>query len=242
MKKDSLGDRMKDFESRNSSYLTPKIPVMMRLDGKAFHTFTKGSVKPFDKIIIDCMAATTEYLMNNIQGAKVGYCQSDEISILITDFENITTDRWYDYNIQKMTSISAAFASTAFTISYNQRKGIYPSELYKLAHFDSRVFNIPKEDVMNCFRWRYQDWLRNSIQMLAQSLYSHKELQGKKTPVLNELCFQKGQNWNDLDPQLKNGTLFIKETGKEIQKFTDFNLNSNDFCDTIFNNILYKES
>jgi len=221
MKNDSLGDRMKgNYENRSRFHLTRRTPVIIRLDGKAFHTFTKGCQKPFDVKIIKSMEETCKYLVENIQGCKMGYVQSDEISLLLTDYDKLNTDAYFDYNIQKICSISASMASVNFTISYGNMKGFYQP-----AHFDSRCFNIPKEEVINYFRWRYQDWLRNSIQMLAQSLYSHKELHGKKTPDLHDLCFQKGKNWNDLEPQFKNGTLFIKD-GETIRPNYDFNLMS----------------
>lgn len=240
MKHDTLGDRMKSYENVTRNFLTRRTPVIIRLDGKAFHTFTRGCAKPFDMDIIKTMEATAKYLHDNIQGAKVTYCQSDEISILLTDFDTLDTDAWFGNNIQKMCSISAAMASVKFSNYYSWKK-FDPSEDVSIrkdyiAHFDSRCFNIPKEEVMNVFRWRYQDWLRNSIQMLAQSLYSQKELHGKKSPALHELCFQKGKNWNDLDPQLKNGTLFVGD-----KTYYDFNLNSNEFCDSIFKEILYDE-
>jgi tRNA(His) guanylyltransferase len=242
-KKDSLGDRMKGYENVTRNVLTRRTPVIMRLDGKAFHTFTRGCEKPFDKTIVETMASTAEYLVQNIQGAKVGYVQSDEITILLTDFDELNTDAWFGYNIQKMTSIAASMASVFFTTQWMLTLDVTRiDDMMKCnpALFDCRVFNIPKEEVANNFRWRYQDWLRNSIQMLAQSLYSHKELQGKKTPELHEMCFQKGKNWNDLDPQFKNGTLYVR--GEEgVEKITNFNLNSNVHCAELFNNILYGE-
>lgn len=238
---DSLGDRQKDYEKRNRRYLTRKVPVLMRLDGKAFHTFTRGCDKPFDRRIINAMQNTTRYLIEGIQGAKVGYVQSDEITLLLTDFDNIETEAWFDYCQNKIESVSAAMAAVKFTLEYNFA-GL--TELHppvtdiKTAEFDCRAWNHPKEDVMNNFRWRYQDWLRNSIQMLARSLYSHKELHGKKTPELHDMCFAKGHNWNDLPGECKNGTLFVR--GEEgAVKLTDFNLNSNEFCDRLFNQFLY---
>lgn len=240
-KGDSLGDRMKgNYEDRYRFFLTRRTPVIMRLDGKAFHTFTRGCEKPFDRKIVNTMALTTEHLIRNIQGAKVAYVQSDEITILITDFDTLDTDAWFDYNIQKMCSISAAMASVEFTLAYNL-SNINACDAIRPAHFDSRVFNIPKEEVSNNFRWRYQDWSRNSIQMLARSLYSQGELHGKKAPDLHELCFLKGKNWNDLDPQFKNGTLFVNDKVEGLQTLTDFNLNNNEQCDAIFNQFLYVE-
>lgn len=202
--KDDLGDRMKgNYEDRYKFYLTRRIPVIMRLDGKAFHSLTKGLEKPFDGIFLSSMKATLDFLCENIQGVKFGYVQSDEISLLITDFDTVTTDAWFDYNIQKMCSVTSGMASVHFTKSF----------LYKTGIFDCRVFNIPKEEVCNYFIWRQKDWIRNSIQMLAQSYFSHKELHKKNQTDMHEMLHSKGVNWTDLRDDLKNGSMCFKNEG-----------------------------
>ena len=228
MKKDSLGDRMKsNYEDRQRFYLTRRTPVIMRLDGKAFHTVTKKAEKPYDVTIINAMQATALKLLQEIQGAKCAYVQSDEISILITDFDALQTEAWFDYNLNKMVSISSAIASVEFSKLFG-----------KSVYFDSRVFNIPKEEVTNYFRWRYLDWVRNSIQMLAQSLYSQKQLHGKNTSILQDMCMDKGINWSKLDPIYKNGTFYMDKI-----LVTDFNLLKDTCITNIFiNNVLYKEA
>jgi len=228
MKKDSLGDRMKsNYEDRQRFYLTRRTPVIMRLDGKAFHTVTKKAEKPYDGTIINVMQATALKLLQEIQGAKCAYVQSDEISILITDFDALQTEAWFDYNLNKMVSISSAIASVEFSKLFG-----------KSVYFDSRVFNIPKEEVTNYFRWRYLDWVRNSIQMLAQSLYSQKQLHGKNTSILQDMCMDKGINWSKLDPIYKNGTFYMDKI-----LVTDFNLLKDTCITNIFiNNVLYKEA
>jgi len=209
IKKDGLGDRMKSFyEDASRFYLTRRTPVIMRLDGKAFHTLTKDCEKPFDNRLSLSMEETAEELMKEIQGAKFAYSQSDEISILITDFETIETGAWFDYNIQKMCSVSASIASNAF----NSQGILQRGGTEKLAEFDCRVFNIPKEEVVNYFRWRYKDWLRNSIQMLAQSHFSQKELHGKKREDLHEMLHNIGVNWADLSNKWKNGIVLSKDS------------------------------
>lgn len=203
MKKDDIGNRMKNnYENRSQLYLSRRTPVIIRLDGKAFHTFTRNMEKPFSDNLKAWMVSTAFVLMEEIQGAKVAYQQSDEISILITDYDKLTTDAWFDYNLQKMTSISAAIATAEFNRVKSEGK---------TALFDSRCFNIPREEVSNYFLWRYLDWRRNSIQLLAQSLFSHKELHGKNTKVLNDMCCEKGFVWSDLEPRWRNGTFLIKE-------------------------------
>jgi len=224
MSKDKIGDRMKDrYENRSKQFLTRRVPTIIRLDGKAFHTYTKGLDKPFDEGLIEDMQETTKFLCENIQGCKLGYTQSDEITLVLTDYDKLTSDAWFDYNVQKMTSISAAMATAKFndlrrirlrTPQIMDEIGQFNFnilQLKKLAFFDSRVFQIPeKEEVVNSLIWRQQDAERNSIQMLAQSLYSHSELHGKNTSLLQDMCFEKGQNWNNLDFSKKRGSLVVK--------------------------------
>jgi len=196
---DNLGDRMKgNYEKRCQTHLVRRTPVIMHLDGRAFHTLTRGMDKPFDEWFINSMRNTALALVKDIQGAKCAYVQSDEISILITDFDRLTTAAWFDYNVQKMTSISASVASVYFTANMGMK-----------GYFDSRVFNLPKEEVCNCFIWRQKDWLRNSIQMLSQHHFSHRELHGKNTSDMHEMLHTKGINWADLPDHLKNG-IFIE--------------------------------
>lgn len=214
--KDNLGTRMKNFyESRSQTFLSRRTPVIIRIDGKAFHTFTKGMERPFDDILIQTMQQTAKVLCEQIQGCKLAYVQSDEISLLLTDWENLDTDAWFDYSIQKMTSVSASIATAAFNSWFPQ----FDSEnlhfhKYGKALFDARVFSVPKEEVCNYFLWRQQDATRNSIQMVAQANFSHKELQGKNTNELQEILFtERGINFsNDLATHYKRGSCVIKKT------------------------------
>lgn len=223
-----------NYESRSKAYLTRRTPVIMRIDGKAFHTYTKGLDKPFDEGLIEDMVETTKYLCENIQGAKIGYCQSDEISILLVDYDNLDTQAWFDYSVQKMVSISASLAAAKFNQLRLQRqlnetaskvRDVHSrlktdlelevridniSETQKLAAFDSRVFNIPVDEVPNYFLARQKDAVKNSISMLAQSLYPHSELHKKNQSDLQEMCFQKGHNWNDLHWSKKRGSTIVK--------------------------------
>ena len=197
----SLGDRMKEnYENRHRVKLIRRIPVILRLDGKAFHTLTRGCEKPFDAILRKCMTDTAEFLCSQIQGAKFAYTQSDEISILLTDYDNLSTEAWFDYNLQKICSIAAAMCSVQFSKHWSGGT----------AHFDCRAFNIPKEEVVNYFLWRQRDWERNSLQMLARSVFSHNELQGKKTPEMHEMLHTKKINWANLDGKWKNGSTTFK--------------------------------
>ena len=214
--KDNIGDRMKSFyEDRTRYQLTRRTNTIIRIDGKAFHTYTKGLQRPFDQGLMEDMNKTTEYLCQNIQGAKFGYVQSDEISILITDYDAIDTHAWFDGNLQKMASIAASLATAEFNRlrlirKMNTTVATAGSilEQFKHAMFDARVFQIPyQEEVINYFIWRQQDATRNSISSVAQSLYSAKELHGKKTSDMQEMIFQKGINWNDFTPREKRGSI-----------------------------------
>ena len=199
---DSLGDRMKEYENIFRYKLMKKLPVIARIDGRAFHTYTRNCNKPFDVGIINTMWQTAKHLCNIIDGAKIAFVQSDEISILILDTDSIRTESWFDYNIQKLASVISSEA----TVAFNKH-----TKIDNNATFDCRVFNLSPEEVINYFIWRQQDWTRNSIQMLAQSNFSQKELNGKNNIILQEMLFQKGINWNDLPYYLKRGTCIIKE-------------------------------
>jgi tRNA(His) 5'-end guanylyltransferase len=203
MDKTSIGDRMKgNYENSFKTFLPKRMPVIIRLDGKAFHTFTRGMKKPFDENLIDAMNKTAIYLCENIQNAQIAYVQSDEISILLNNYKRLNTQSWFGNELQKIVSVSAGMASSYFSLEFG-----------RLAAFDSRAFVLPESEVCNYFIWRQQDWERNSIQLLAQSLYSSKELHKKKCSDLQEMCFQKGQNWNNLNTNLKRGRCTIKYEG-----------------------------
>lgn len=215
MKKDSLGDRMKRYESVYKTKLIPRSYTIIRIDGKAFHSYTKNLKKPFDRGLVDNMIETTKYLCENIQGCKLAYVQSDEISLLLTDFDTHETQAWFDNEIPKMLSISASLATAKFNqlrmIRYSSRHrdhslssvsesvwdndNISTNDLknFKLAYFDSRVFQVPNlSEAYNYFLWRQQDAVRNSISACAQALYSHKELHKKSQSDMKEMISQKG--------------------------------------------------
>ena len=232
-KRDSLGDRMKEnYENRAKTYLVRRMPVIIRLDGKAFHTFTKGLKKPYDAIFHNTMNQTMKYLCENIQGCKLGYTQSDEITLLLTDYDTLDTDAWFGYNVQKMCSVSASMATMAFNKFFREKYEIAEDNYQEawnvsdedwryiqtlrnklnVAMFDSRCFNIPKEEITNCFIWRQQDATRNAIQMLGQCNFPHKELQGKScNDIQDMLMTQKGINFNDMPTEFKRGVCCIKE-------------------------------
>jgi tRNA(His) guanylyltransferase len=216
-----LANRIKDYyEDRSKTFLNRRTITIIRLDGKGFSKFTKGLNKPFDDGFSQDMDATALYLCENIQGAKFAYTQSDEISVVLCDFDNIETDAWFDYNVQKMTSIAASLATAKFNQLRMARNVVDTDDgfnsfgimAFNLAFFDARVFQVPNIDEMfNALLWRQQDCTRNSISMAASAVYSHKELEKKSSSVKQEMLFQKGINWNDYLPKYKRGSVVKKK-------------------------------
>lgn len=239
MSYDTLDDRMKNaYENRYRMYLPDRIPVIIRLDGKAFHSFTRGLKKPFDALFIKTMQDTMEYLCSNIQGCKFGYVESDEISLCLWNWSKNESDAWFGNNLQKMVSISASMAGVAFNRYWNgnvaeylckyesdiitEEEDKYRTTIKNKAEmlmpvFDSRAFIIPAEEVHNYFVWRQNDCMRNSIQGLAQSLYSEREIHRINTSKLqNKMFSEKGVNWNDYSVVERRGTCIYKIPTKVI--------------------------
>ena len=232
---DDLGVRMKTFyEQIPKTKLMRRCPVAIRIDGKAFHTFTRNFQKPFDEVLIKSMHGTMKYLCENIQGCVLGYTQSDEITLILVDYKKLNSSAWFDYEVQKICSIAASMATMAFNnifskyvkefdleLAYNDngidteenRKlwEIYKKAINKGAMFDARCFNIPKEEVTNLVYWRQLDASRNSIQMVGQANFSHKELQNKScNDIQDMLMTQKNINWNDLPTYQKRGSCCVR--------------------------------
>ena len=205
---DSLGTRLKErFEDRARYYLPRRAFAVIRIDGKCFHTFARDCARPFDQPLIEAIDLTAEALCKHIAGAVLAYTQSDEISVLLCDFLKRDTTAWLDYNVQKIASVSASIATAAFNSVYQ-----HPADnRIDSAVFDARVFSIPDPvEVVNYFIWRQKDAERNSLNMVAQALYSHKALQGKQRADLHELLHKKGVNWNNCTAREKRGGLISK--------------------------------
>lgn len=225
---DALGTRMKTFyEQVPKTRLVRRMPVALRMDGRSFHTFTRGFQKPFDEVLIKSMQRTMLYLCKNIQGCVLGYHQSDEVTLILIDYQKLESCAWFDYEVQKMCSIAASIATMAFNKYFNEevQKYIdsvdsisitdeevklidtYSRAVEKGAMFDARCFNIPKEEVCNLIYWRQLDATRNSIQMVGQSNFSHKELHGKSCNMIQDMLMrEKGINWNDFPTHQKRGS------------------------------------
>ena len=232
--KDPIGDRMKaNYENRAKTYLTRRTPVIIRLDGKAFHTFTRGFKRPYDEVFHAAMNETMKYLCENIQGCKFGYTQSDEITLLLTDYDTLTTDAWFGYSIQKLCSVSASMATLEFNrqlrnhimaISFDEDRKedldyavAFGRALTTGALFDSRCFNIPKEEVTNCFIWRQQDAIRNAVQMLGQCHFSDNALDGKNQLEIREMLEEKGISFDEMPTEFQRGVCCMKsDEGKWI--------------------------
>lgn len=208
--KDTLGDRVKSYESVSNYKLTPKSPLFIRIDGKAFHTFTRGLKKPYSQILIDTMAHAACETSKNMMGLKLAYVQSDEATFMLTDYDTYETQGWFGYELNKVVSISASLF-TAYFNDYWQTQQEEINTGPKLALFDSRAFTVPVEDAPNVFIWRQRDWERNSLQMLARSHFSHKELHAKNTQDMRKMLQEKDAIWDYLPLQLKYGTWINKD-------------------------------
>lgn len=228
---DELGKRMKRYEAIPQISLMRRTPVAIRIDGKAFHTFTKYLNKPWDDILQKSMQETMKYLCQNIQNCVFGYQQSDEITLILTDYETLTTDAWFGYEVQKLCSISAsmatmkfnqAFADNASKWCYNYFKAWHHNEtedkyletlnncLNSGAMFDARCFNIPREEVTNLVYWRQVDAVRNSIQSMGQTYFSHKQLMNKNTKEVRQMLEDNGTLWEDRPVAEKRGVACLK--------------------------------
>ncbi len=233
MSKDNLGDRMKgNYENRYRMFLTRRTPVIIRIDGKAFHTFTRNMCKPRDMLLLHVMWKTAKYLCENIMGCKMAYTQSDEISLLLIDYDRLTSQAWFDYNLQKICSVSASMATMAFNKFFHEEaqktsyiikffhketqeisyKNEIPAAYSDHAMFDARAFNIPESEVCNYFIWRQQDAIRNSVEMLGQSYYPQSKLQNKSCEDIKKMLLEEHQiDWNNFATIFRMGVCIIRK-------------------------------
>ena len=243
---DDLGTRMKEYyEAIPKTRLMRRTPVAIRLDGRAFHTFTRGFEKPFDEILVKSMQDTMKYLCEEIQGCVFGYTQSDEITLILIDYQTLDTDAWFGWEVQKICSVAASMATLAFNTYFKQEVNnlyeqiwddvvedwigtseevAYYATLEKAirrgATFDCRCFNIPKEEVCNLILWRQLDATRNSIQMVGQANFSHKELQNKNCNMIQDMLHEeRGINWNDFPTYLKRGSACVRSVTADGLEF-----------------------
>lgn len=218
---DALGNRMKEYEFIPRNYLLRRTPVIIRIDGKAFHTFTRGLEKPFSKMFQKCMIETVKYLCANVQNCVLGYTQSDEITLVLLDDFKLNTSPYFDNQVEKICSVTASMATLAFNRAiYNELESgfkegdssydLWKGKLFK-AEFDSRCFNVPnRTEVYNCLVWRQQDAIKNSITMLALSHFSTKQIHNKNGKEKITMLEEKGIRWNELDNIDKQGIVVRK--------------------------------
>ena len=228
--KDLLGKRMKEFyEQTSKTKLVRRMPVAIRIDGKAFHTFSRGFKKPFDEILTEAMQETTRYLSKSIQGCVFGYTQSDEITLILVDYKTLETSAWFDYEVQKLCSVSASMATMQFNKifsklvdeytrlklkdSYTENQN-YIKTLYKAVNngavFDARCFNIPKEEVCNLVYWRQLDAIRNSTSMIGRAYFSQTELDNMSTTLIIKKLKDIGVDINSFESYKRHGSACYK--------------------------------
>lgn len=223
MNKDSLGDRMKEYENVERRYFMRRQPLIIRLDGVHFHSYTKGFERPYYEPFRRAMEYTMLDLCENIAGCKLGYTQSDEITLLLTDDDDIGTQPWFGKNLQKIVSVSASMATYYFNKNVREIIELGPGAdnfsmeplrnafENRVACFDARAFLLPKEEVVNVFEWREQDCTRNAIEAAGQTYFSHNQLHGKSCDEVQEMLFQeKGINFNDYPVWYKRGVCAIR--------------------------------
>jgi tRNA(His) guanylyltransferase len=197
----AIGNRMKDYEKCTEYFLPKRLPVILRIDGRAFHTITRKRFgKNWSMEFVDQMIEMSKVVQKDIQGCEFCYSQSDEVSFLLTNYRTIRTEPWFDYDIRKMISISASLAASVFSRLHGRN-----------VCFDSRVFTVPQDDVVNYFIWRQIDATRNAIQMCGREYFSHKQLQNKSCNEIQELLFQKQQiNFDKYPIVRKRGFAIVK--------------------------------
>ena len=213
MSRTEIDIRMKEqYEDRYRIMLPRRSYTIIRVDGRAFHTWTRGMERPYSQVLITAMDEVALALCEEIAGAQIGYVQSDEISVLVTDFAKIDTHAWFDNNLQKLCSISASIATATFNSLFLGRP---------LAHFDSRVFQIPDPvEVANYFVARQKDAIRNSVAMLAQNYCSPRELHGVSNAAMHEKIHEHGDNWADHPVRFKHGGAIVKQMCAPYKKQT----------------------
>lgn len=202
MDHDSLGDRMKAYEACFRPALPRRLPLIIRVDGRAFHTFTRNLHKPFDSMFCTAMVDAAAETADAMQGFVLGYVQSDEASFYLQDDAKLDTDAWFGKDLCKIVSIAAATMTSHFV-----------RETHALAQFDARAFVVPEAEVANYFLWRAKDWERNSLTMLANVHFSPKQLHGKKRADMHEMLHGVGVNWTrDVPERERNGTFLVNHS------------------------------
>ena len=215
----SLEERMKRYEAVSDNLLPIRVPVIIRLDGWHFKSFTKGLEKPFDLVFRETMVETMLYLCKELPGVAFGYTQSDEISLILCDYQSLETEPWFDSRLNKLLSIPAGMAAVKFNSVFKYisnsvldeaKRTIYEKK-YDTAIFDARAFVVPENDVVNCIYWRQKDGIRNSIENVGQTYINKKKLHKKNNTEIIEMLKEKDIIWDDYDTWLTRGACAVKE-------------------------------
>jgi len=208
----TIGERFKRYEFVTQRYALRRTPLIVRVDGKAFHTFTKHCKRPFDSQLMEAMVNSAIEVSRQMQGFKIAYVQSDEVTFCLADYDTLNTEAWFGYRLNKIESVTASYMSVFF----NKLYGSYENPVV----FDARAFNIPHNEVVNCLLWRAMDWKKNSLQMYCRHFFSNKQLKGKKQCDMHQMLYDIGKNWaTDLNDMEKNGTFFRYNTFGKLQKY-----------------------
>jgi len=219
MANDGLGDRCKQYEMAEAGRRALRgIPLLARLDGRAFHTFTRDLRRPYDETLSRCMIETTRSLVREAT-ALVGYTQSDEITLAWYEPSQSPSDYSFDGRFQKLASVLAGMASVRFLQLLLEH---LPAKVSELPHFDCRVWQVPTlADAADVFIWREDDATKNSITMAARAVYTDRELHEKDSSVKQEMLFQKGINWNDYPAYFKRGSYLQRRTMQKTLSDTE---------------------
>ncbi len=209
-----IATRMKSYED-NTRF--PKGTVIIRVDGRSFHTWTKKvkCIRPFDQLISSAMRYATYMVAKEMQGFKIAYTQSDEATFLISNLGE-KEGAWFDYKAQKIASVTASLFTQVFNTEFKLYSEVFGRPIVP-AYFDARAFSIPVHDAANSFVWRQQDWYRNSVQMLGHHYFSHSRMQGMTSPEVREALIEEhGVDWTKLDDWQKYGTFVIQADRQDL--------------------------
>lgn len=204
-----LGDRMKAYEESFRQRLPARMPVVIRLDGKAFHTLTRGCEKPFDVALNTAMRDAVVALLEEVP-ARLAYLQSDEISLLMIDYNKFDSMQWFDGVVTKMVSVSASIMGAEFSMRWG-----------KPGYFDARAFVVPERDIINYFIWRQQDCRRNAISSAAQSVFSPKQLHGKNSDEMIEMLKVAEKPIESFPDKLLRGTIAVRGASNTAHVFSE---------------------
>lgn len=212
-----LEKRMREFyEDAAKTYLTRRMPVIIRVDGKGFKHVTRNFEFPCDDHFRAAMADTAKDLLNNVQGAVFAYTQSDEISLFLKDYTTLETQALYGYGVQKIVSVVASMTSTYFNKHIGEYEGDAYQEVAGTCIFDARTFNIPKEEVTNYFYWRQTDCERNAIQAIARSVLTKSGVRGHSCKTLVTMLADKDVDIKTYPEYFLHGYCLYKKEGRSV--------------------------